>query len=178
MDDIHNSTTNMLQNSVTNIMSMNNCNHLLMDHEIISYTVSNLSIITKTILFQNSVVKDNDREHISDIYEIADIYLDKFLNLIIYHKEHSHKYMYSELTLYLQYIQEKIKMNHTQYMHYLKEVLKTLKKMKKNNTLPSKETIQDKYLEIFVKDESIQRLNTMIEQNKYGSFVKEVFLFT
>ena len=86
--------------------------------------------------------------------------------------------MYSDLTLYLQYIQEKTEMNHSQYMHYLKEVLKILKKMKKNNTLPTKETIRDKYIEILVKDESIQRLNNMIEQNKFSSFVKEVFLFT
>lgn len=178
MDDIHNSTTNMLQNSVTNIMSMNNHNHSLLCRETISYTVSNLSIMTKTILFQNSIVKETDREHTSYIYEIAETHLDKFLHLIIYNRELSEKYMFSDLTLYMQYVQEKTKMNHTQYMHYLKELLKTLKKMKKNNALPTEETIRNKYIDIFIKEETITRLNTMIEQNKYSSFVKEVFLFT
>jgi hypothetical protein len=174
MDDIHNTTTIALQSSVSNMMSINNkeTNTLIMDSDLIFFSVSNLSMMAKTILFQQTEINEKGVP-IDNICKIADTYLDKYLSLI--HNEE--KYGFGEITIYMQNIQDKIQMNHIQYMNYLKEGLKVLKKMKKDKTFPTESSIRNKYLSICSQEDTVIKLQNLIEHEKYGLFVKEVYGF-
>jgi hypothetical protein len=135
------------------------------------HIIENISIITKTLLFFTDTLFYESGEHkiiknitIHEIYDIANKHLKRFLLLSL----NETKEDIIEIYTYVQYIQEKIKMNSNEYDNFLKELYKSIKiNIKQNKKI---DDLKYKYLELCI-EENISIIQTLLNNKKYNEIV-------
>jgi hypothetical protein len=151
----------------------------------ISYVIKNLSIITKMVLFFTEEVflerEENSKVNnltITQLYEISKNHLKCFLQLVNSNDTLTpFEYDYSIIVKYVHFIQEKIKMNFTEYEIFLKELRKVIKTMNVKNKLPNEKDILNKQLELFYSEEKKIELENLLKNGKQSIFIKILFDF-
>ncbi len=151
----------------------------------LEYILNGLSIITKTILFfkteylfenKDSISSESNKKniYINDIKTIMTENLNKYLSLLISLNEPL--YEVSILFNYIEMITKKIEFTVSEYCIFLGELYKYLKKLKKNNELPTKEQLTNITLCCLYDEENIKKIMQLIKSNKMNMVVKQLFL--
>ena len=163
---------NNIHNPQKNIIILDNTNQQL------SYIIDHLSVITKTLLFFEKDILCNVSENkftqnftMSEIQSIVDHSLYPYLLLLIGSSND-----YTIVCEYMQYIQEKMRMNYDDYIHYLDEVHKILKKYKKALYEITREDTHCKIVDIFLNAETNNHLLTGFAQKEYKVVAKKLFI--
>jgi hypothetical protein len=163
---------NNIHNPQKNIIILDDTNKQL------SYIINNLSIITKSLLFFEKDIFCNVSENkytqkfvMLEIQHIIDHSLYPYLLLLV-----GSTYDYTLVCEYMQYIQEKLKMEYPDYVHYLDEVHKILKKYKKESYAITREDTNGKIIDIFLNTETKKNIVNGIAQKEYKTVAKKLFI--
>jgi len=169
--------TDQIQLSLQNIIISNNSSYSL------KYIIHTLSVLTKTILFFETdfLYSESDNKYISPI-SISEIeilsknQLYKFLSLLTVINTNRDCVDYDVICNYMQYIQEKLKMQYNDYVHYLEELYKILRKNQKNNYIITKEDTLFKTIDLFFNQENKTILTDLLHKKEYKLLTKKLWV--
>ena len=187
----------IFKKTMEDISSVSNANIVILNNEMVSineseiqYVLYYIPIITKKLLFFSDELffesgehsfniipqmKQNSNITIEQIQFIAKKYLNKYLQLIIQPTyEHS---IIDDLFYYIYNIKDKMNLTYDEYIEFLNENYKHIKKMKTKNLFPTKKMLNIKYLKHFCIDENRLQMKHVIEENKMKTFSKLIFNF-
>ena len=169
--------TDQIQLSLQNIIISNNSSYSL------KYIIHTLSVLTKTILFFETdfLYSESDNKYISPI-SISELeilsknQLYKFLSLLTVINTNRDCVDYDVICNYMQYIQEKLKMQYNDYVHYLEELYKILRKNQKNNYIITKEDTLFKTIDLFFNQENKTILTDLLHKKEYKLLTKKLWV--
>jgi len=169
--------TDQIQPSLQNIIISNNSSYSL------KYIIHTLSVLTKTILFFETdfLYSESDNKYISPI-SISEIeilsknQLYKFLSFLTVINPNRDCVDYDVICNYMQYIQEKLKMQYNDYVHYLEELYKILRKNKKKNYIITKEDTLFKTIDLFFNQENKTILTNLLDKKEYKLLTKKLWV--
>ena len=163
--------------SLQNIIVSNNTTYSL------KYIIHSLSILTKTILFFETEFLYNSSDnkyinsiHVSELELLSKNQLYKFLSLLTAINTNSDCVDYDIICNYMQYIQEKLKMSYDDYVHYLEELYKILRKNQKSNIIITKENTLLKTIDLFLNQENKTILMNLLEKKEYKLLTKKLWI--
>lgn len=170
-------TTNNIQTTLNNLILSNGTNNG------ITHAMNHLCMITKTVLFYNPEFAYNSSDHkysqnitISEIEYIITHYLYKYLQLLTYCCNNDNKLIDNTVICsYMQYIQEKTNMNYSDYISYLNELYKILKKNKKYSIEITSVQTNEKIIDQFLNKENCQFIMDTIVKKDYKLLTKKLF---
>ena len=168
--------TDNIQPTLQNVMISNNTNNSLQSG------IKSISMLTKTILFFQTDflynISDNKYTNpinISELETISKTILYKFLSLVTVNTNNDST-DYIVICNYMQYIQEKLKMNYNDYIYYLEEVYKILRKNKKNNFIITNEHTLLKTIDSFLNIENNAILLDFLQKKEYKILAKKLWI--
>lgn len=187
----------IFKKTMEDISNVSNPNIVMLNNEIVSindsdiqYVLYYIPIITKKLLFFSEELIFESGEHslnimpqhnqipnisIEQIQLISNKYLNKYLLLIIHPTREND--IIDDLFYYIYNIKDKMNLSYDEYIEFLNENYKQLKKMKTKNIFPTKNMLNIKYLKHFCIDENRLQMKHIIEQNKMNTFSKLIFTF-
>ena len=137
----------------------------------------------KTILFFETdfLYSESDNKYISPI-SISELeilsknHLYKYLSLLTVINTNNECVDYDVICNYMQYIQEKLKMQYDDYVHYLEELYKILRKNQKKNYIITKEDTLLKTIDLFFNQENKTILTELLDKKEYKLLTKKLWV--
>lgn len=185
----------IFKKTMEDMSNVSNANIVMLEKEFISvndsdihYALYYIPIITKKLLFFSDELFFESGEHslntisqnihnitIEQIQFISNKYLNKYLLMILHPAGENN--IIDDLFYYIYNIKDKMNLSYDEYIEFLNENYKHIKKMKAKNIFPTKNMLNIKYLKHFCIDENRLQMKQMLQQNKMKTFSKLIFTF-